>query len=108
MKVRESVLMPMIETRRIAVVTGANRGIGLEISRQMAQRGAIVVLTARDRQRGLNAVECLRAERLDVCFHQLDIRDRSQADSLGAYLLKTWGRLDILITRRSVLLAIAM
>jgi (+)-neomenthol dehydrogenase len=58
------------------VVTGANRGIGLEVCRQLAGNGLTVVLTARDETRGLAAVEKLNeAGFSDVVFHQLEITD---------------------------------
>ncbi|XVF80030.1 hypothetical protein PTKIN_Ptkin15bG0037700 [Pterospermum kingtungense] len=47
-------------TKRYAVVTGANKGIGLEICKQLASKGIMVVLTARDEKRGLEAVEKLK------------------------------------------------
>ena len=48
--------------KRIALVTGANKGIGLEIARQIAQSGAFVLIGARDAQRGKAAIEDLSAE----------------------------------------------
>ncbi|MCL7024109.1 hypothetical protein MKW94_002727 [Papaver nudicaule] len=60
-----------------AVVTGANKGIGLEIVRQLATKGVTVVLTARDEKRGLDAVSLLVQSGLEnVVFHQLDVRDQ--------------------------------
>ncbi|KAK9265593.1 hypothetical protein L1049_012604 [Liquidambar formosana] len=58
---------------QVAVVTRANRGIGLEISRQFASNGIIVILTCRDEKKGIEAVESLRAFGLSSVFHQLDI-----------------------------------
>ena len=54
-------------TQRIALVTGANRGLGLEICRQLARRGGSVVLTARHPDRGQAAASRLQAEGLPVC-----------------------------------------
>ncbi|KAJ6937985.1 (+)-neomenthol dehydrogenase-like [Populus alba x Populus x berolinensis] len=60
----------------IAVVTGSNKGIGLEICRQLASKGVLVVLTARDEERGLEAVKSLKVSGFsDVVFHQLDVVD---------------------------------
>ncbi|CAA7023014.1 unnamed protein product [Microthlaspi erraticum] len=63
------------ETPRYAVVTGANRGIGLEICRQLASKGIRVVLTSRDENRGFEAVETLKKEigvsDQSLVFHQL-------------------------------------
>jgi (+)-neomenthol dehydrogenase len=58
---------------RVSVVTGSNKGIGLEVCRQLAGNGVTVVLTARDEARGAAAVEKLREQGLsDVIFHLLD------------------------------------
>ncbi|MFM8438785.1 MAG: SDR family NAD(P)-dependent oxidoreductase, partial [Candidatus Kapaibacterium sp.] len=57
----------------IALVTGANKGIGLETARQLAQRGMKVLLGARDVQRGMDAAARLRGEGLDVEFIELDM-----------------------------------
>ncbi|XP_043715192.1 (+)-neomenthol dehydrogenase-like isoform X2 [Telopea speciosissima] len=62
--------------KRIAVVTGANKGIGLETCRQLASNGVLVVLTARDKKRGIKAVESLKGSGLsNVIFHQLDVNN---------------------------------
>ncbi|XP_031405782.1 (+)-neomenthol dehydrogenase-like isoform X2 [Punica granatum] len=52
----------LLDMRRHAVVTGANKGIGLEICRQLASKGVTVVLTSRDEKRGLEAVRKLKQE----------------------------------------------
>lgn len=61
---------------RCAVVTGGNKGIGLEICRGLASNGIRVILTARDEKKGIKAVEQLKACGLThVLFHQLDVKD---------------------------------
>ena len=84
---------------RIAVVTGGNKGIGLEICRQLASNGIKVVLTARDETRGTQAVEKLRNESglSDVVFHQLDVTDASSIASLAEFIRTHFGKLDILV-----------
>ncbi|KAJ0045835.1 hypothetical protein Pint_05242 [Pistacia integerrima] len=65
-------------TKRSAVVTGANKGIGYEICRQLASNGIMVVLTARNEKKGLEAVEKPKKSGYahdDVVFHQLDVAD---------------------------------
>ncbi|CAL5026266.1 unnamed protein product [Urochloa decumbens] len=93
--------------KRVAVVTGGNKGIGLEVCRQLASRGVMVILTARDEKRGLEAVEMLHESGLpDVQFHRLDVSDPSGASRLAEFI-KKFGRLDILINNAGVIGATA-
>ncbi|TVU15084.1 hypothetical protein EJB05_38586, partial [Eragrostis curvula] len=88
---------------RIAVVTGANKGIGLEVCRQLAVRGVTVVLTARDETRGAAAVEKLKELGLsDVVFHQLDVTDPSSISRLADFLRSRFGKLDILVNNAAI------
>ncbi|KAI8569423.1 hypothetical protein RHMOL_Rhmol02G0277900 [Rhododendron molle] len=85
-------------TKRIAVVTGSNKGIGLEICRQLASNGVTVILTARDKNRGLEAVQNLKASGLsDILFHQLDVTNQTSIASLAEFIKTKFKRLDILI-----------
>ncbi|KAF7019100.1 hypothetical protein CFC21_032311 [Triticum aestivum] len=89
--------------KRVAVVTGANRGIGLEVCRQLASGGATVVLTARDEKRGAAAVDALRELGLpDVLFHQLDVGEPSSAARLADFVRDRFGKLDILVNNAGV------
>jgi (+)-neomenthol dehydrogenase len=84
------------------VVTGANRGIGLEVCRQLAGHGVTVVLTAMDEGMGVEAVEKLKGLALsDVLFHQLDITDLSSIARLANFLNTQFGKLDILVSHLS-------
>ena len=83
---------------RIALVTGANRGIGFEISKQLASNGVKVILTARDVKRGNEAVENLNAAGYsDVIFHQLDLEDSASISTLVDFITNQFGKLDILV-----------
>ena len=86
---------------RYAVVTGANKGIGFEICRQLANNGIRVVLTSRDEKRGLEAVETLRREtevsEQTLVFHQLDVTDPASITSLAQFVKAQFGKLDILV-----------
>uniref|UniRef100_A0A0E0H3I1 Uncharacterized protein n=1 Tax=Oryza nivara TaxID=4536 RepID=A0A0E0H3I1_ORYNI len=87
----------LVADARIAVVTGGNKGIGLEVCRQLAGNGATVVLTARDEAKGAAAVEKLHGLGLSsVIFHQLDVTDASSIVRLAEFLEFRFGRLDIL------------
>jgi len=87
---------------KIAVVTGANRGIGFEICRQLAQKKIKVILTARDESKGKTAVQKLVKEELDAVFYQLNVSDANSIKSLADYVLKEFGRLDILINNAGI------
>jgi NAD(P)-dependent dehydrogenase (short-subunit alcohol dehydrogenase family) len=89
---------------RVAVVTGAGRGIGHEIARQLARRGIRVVGTARDSAKGDAACAALAREGLPVEFRRLDVHDLEQAGALAQWLEGEWGRVDILVNNAGVLL----
>ncbi|KAJ0970140.1 hypothetical protein J5N97_023017 [Dioscorea zingiberensis] len=91
-------------SKRIAVVTGANKGIGLEIVKQLASNGVMVLLTARDVKRGTEAVEKLKESGFsDVVFHQLDVADTSSIASLADFIKTQFGKLDILVNNAAIL-----
>jgi (+)-neomenthol dehydrogenase len=92
----------LLTVDRIAAVTGGNKGIGLEVCRQLASNGVTVVLTARDERRGAEAVEKLKEAGLsDVIFHQLDVTDAPSIAALADFLKARFGKLDILVDRPS-------
>ncbi|MBI3045590.1 MAG: SDR family oxidoreductase [Betaproteobacteria bacterium] len=91
--------------RRIAIVTGANRGIGFEICRQLGRRGGIrVFLTARDEAKGSAAAKKLRGEGLDVEFHPLDVASERSVKTFAGWLEATGKRCDILVNNAGVML----
>ncbi|KAK7292623.1 hypothetical protein RJT34_15474 [Clitoria ternatea] len=93
-----------IAPQRYAIVTGANKGIGLEIVRQLASSGIKVVLTARNEKRGLQALENLKASGLSdlVLFHQLDVVDAESVATLADFVKSKFGKLDILVNNAAV------
>jgi NAD(P)-dependent dehydrogenase (short-subunit alcohol dehydrogenase family) len=94
----------MPDVRRIAVVTGANRGIGFEICRQLAQRDLQVILTARSATKGKAAATALKRQGLAVEFHRLDVGSPRSVSALAAHLHRKVGRLDVLVNNAGVLL----
>ena len=93
-------MFPSHSLLRCAVVTGANKGIGLGICRQLASNGIMVILTARDEKRGLEAVKQLKESGLsNVIFHQLDVKDSVSIASLADFIKTQFGKLDILVRK---------
>jgi len=88
---------------KIALVTGANRGIGLEISRQLASLGMTVILGSRERVKGELAQQLLEKEGLKtVMFHQLDVTDEQSITQMEAFVHQQFGRLDILVNNAGI------
>jgi len=88
--------------RRVAVVTGANKGIGLEIARQLAREGVTVFIGSRDEARGRAAAEKLRAEALDARPLRLDVTDEKSVAAAASLLEREAGRLDILVNNAGI------
>jgi NAD(P)-dependent dehydrogenase (short-subunit alcohol dehydrogenase family) len=84
-------------TGRIALITGASRGIGAAVAIRFAREGAHVVLAART-VGGLEEVDdAIRAEGGSATLVPVDLRDFIKVDELAARLFERWGRLDILV-----------
>jgi len=91
-------------TRRVAVVTGGNRGIGLEICRQLGRREGIhVVLTARNEAKGKAAAARLREDGAHVEFRGLDVTSEKDIQALADWLAATHGRCDILVNNAGIM-----
>ncbi|KAK7349542.1 hypothetical protein VNO77_06986 [Canavalia gladiata] len=92
------------EAKRYAMVTGANKGIGYGICKKLASNGVVVILTARNEKRGLEAVERLKEFGLSnfIVFHQLDVTDPSSVTSLAHFIKTQFGKLDILVNNAGV------
>ena len=84
---------------RVALVTGANRGIGFEIARQLAGKNLTVIMGGRDRKKGLEARDRLADHGLAVHFARLDVTDATTIQSAVDRIVDTFGRLDVLEKR---------
>lgn len=92
----------MSDTNRIALVTGANKGIGLAIARQLAQAGVFVIIGARDPARAKAAVDELQSEGFAVKSVAIDLTDLSTITAAAQTIDTDHGRLDILVNNAGI------
>ena len=88
--------------KRVALVTGANKGIGFEISRQLGKHGFAVILAARDEKKANQAADRLRSEGLDAQAVVLDVTDPASAEAAARWVQDRHGRLDVLVNNAGV------
>lgn len=91
---------------KIALVTGANRGIGQQICADLAAQNIQVILTSRDLQKGEAAAQMIRASQpqAQIVVYQLDVTSDESVNALHDFVLKTYGRLDILVNNGAILI----
>jgi NAD(P)-dependent dehydrogenase (short-subunit alcohol dehydrogenase family) len=89
---------------KIALISGANRGIGLEIGKQLLKIGWSVVFTARNMQEGRPLVNKIREEWKTAWFHQLDVIDEQSVSDVADYVKDTFGSLDVLINNAGIMI----
>jgi NAD(P)-dependent dehydrogenase (short-subunit alcohol dehydrogenase family) len=92
----------MDDAKKIALITGANKGLGFEMARQLGKAGVTVVLAAREAAKGEAAAAKLRGEGLDVQSLKLDVTNKEDRAAAAKYLEAKFGRLDILINNAGV------
>lgn len=88
---------------KIALVTGANKGLGLETARQLGNEGVKVLMASRNKEKGQEAVQQLKREGLDVEWVQLEVTNESDIDALAAHIENQYGRLDILVNNAGIM-----
>jgi NAD(P)-dependent dehydrogenase (short-subunit alcohol dehydrogenase family) len=89
---------------KIALITGANKGLGKEIGRQLGLLGYTVVLTARDKQTGTAAVAELLSFGCDAHLLQLEVTNPDDIEKCVSYLKNTFGKLDVLVNNAGIAL----
>jgi NAD(P)-dependent dehydrogenase (short-subunit alcohol dehydrogenase family) len=90
------------KANKVALITGANKGIGLEIARQLGRKGITVLIGARDDARGQESANHLSDEGIDARFVQLDVTDQTTIDAAAAHIDREFGRLDILVNNAAI------
>jgi len=91
-------------TAKVALITGANKGIGLETARQLGKLGVTILVGARDLKKGEEAAEVLRGVGVDARAVKLDVVNEADRTAVAKYIEKEFGRLDILINNAGVML----
>lgn len=92
----------MGNAKRIALVTGANKGIGFEIARQLAEAGVVVLLGSRDLQLGKLAAESLQASDLSVEAIRINLNDEESIAAAAKDIRSKYGKLDILVNNAGI------
>ncbi|MFI7321980.1 SDR family oxidoreductase [Streptomyces venezuelae] len=87
---------------KIALVTGANKGIGQETARQLGERGAVVLVGARDEVRGKQASAVLADRGIAAVPLRVDVRDAACVAEAAALIERRYGRLDILVNNAGI------
>jgi NAD(P)-dependent dehydrogenase (short-subunit alcohol dehydrogenase family) len=90
-------------TKKVALVTGANKGIGFEISRQLGKDGVTVLMGARNVELGKAAAAKLQAEKLDVHFVHIDLEKADSIKAAAATIEREFKRLDILVNNAGII-----
>ncbi len=88
--------------KKIALITGANKGLGFEIARQLGKMGITVVLGARDEKKGEEAKATLTKEGLDAHAVVIDVTNEGDVKRLGGWFQEKFGQLDILVNNAGV------
>ncbi|MBI3830266.1 MAG: SDR family oxidoreductase [Planctomycetes bacterium] len=91
-----------MSTTRIALVTGCNRGIGLEICKELADTGVKVIVTARDEQKGRESLKIIAGKGRAFDFCVLDVNNEKSIHAAVAYAEKTFGHLDALVNNAAI------
>lgn len=87
---------------RIALITGANKGIGFEVARQLGEAGAVVLVGARDGARGERAAASLADRGVAAVPVRIDVTDAGSAAEAAAEIERRYGRLDILVNNAGI------
>jgi NAD(P)-dependent dehydrogenase (short-subunit alcohol dehydrogenase family) len=91
------------DSKNVALVTGANRGIGLAVTRQLARLGFTVILGSRDAGKGQEAANLISDEGAQVIARQLDVTDQNSIEATRLWVEEKFGKLDVLVNNAAIL-----
>jgi NAD(P)-dependent dehydrogenase (short-subunit alcohol dehydrogenase family) len=91
------------QLKRVAIVTGGNRGIGYEVCKELSRADCLVVLTSRNEEDGKKVLDSLD-DHDNVVYHKLDVTDIKDISRLRQWILKMYGRVDILVNNAGIYL----
>lgn len=89
-------------SKKIALITGANKGLGFETARQLGKEGVSIIAAARNKEKGIAAVNKLKEEGIDATFLQLDVDKDTDIQFAFNYIQEKYGKLDILINNAGI------
>ena len=92
----------MPSSNKIVLITGANKGIGFEVARQLGKQKCTVLIGARDAKLGEEAAAKLSKEGIDARFVEIDVTHRQTIEAARAQIEKEFGRLDILVNNAGI------
>ncbi len=87
---------------KIALITGANKGIGYEVARQLGKRGMTILVGARNETLGREAAEKLKAEGVDARFVRLDVTEQTTLEHAASEIEREFGKLDVLVNNAGI------
>jgi NAD(P)-dependent dehydrogenase (short-subunit alcohol dehydrogenase family) len=90
-------------SKKIALITGANKGIGFETARQLGKEGVTIIAAARNKEKGAAAVQQLQSEGIEAEFLQLDVDNNADIKASYDYINNKYGKLDILVNNAGIM-----
>lgn len=91
-------------SKKVALITGANKGLGFETAKQLGKEGVTIIAASRNKERGEKAVAELKADGVDAEFLQLDVDNPTDITNAFDYITKKYGKLDILVNNAGIII----
>lgn len=88
--------------KKTALITGANKGLGFEVAKQLGEHGFSIIVTARTAEKLNATLNALKALNIDACGYPLEVTRRSEMSELVHFIETTFGKLDVLVNNAGV------